>query len=86
MNIATLPQPGRTGWPIAPLTLTPAEQATREQWARIILRCAAGLSNMAVAADLGVSRILIGQWRQRFVTKRFRGLGDASRSPSQMRR
>jgi transposase len=93
MNITPPPQTGRQGRPIAPLTLTPAEQATREQWvprrktrqalalrARIVLRCAAGLSHQAVAAELGVSRPLVGTWRQRVVTDRLRGLGNAPRS------
>ena len=48
--------------------------------ARIVLRCADGCSNQAVAEELGVSRPMVGKWRQRFVTERLRGLGDAPRS------
>src|SRR5579875_2608015 len=93
MNIATPPKTGRKGRPIASLTLTPAEQNTMELWARrrkrsqslalrarIVLRCAEGLSNQAVAAELGVSRPMVGKWRQRFVMERLRGLGYAPRS------
>jgi transposase len=93
MNTSSSSKTPRKGRPIAPLTLTPFEQATLDQWARrrktsqalalrarIILRCAAGLSNQAVAAELGVSRPMVGKWRQRFLTDRLQGLGDAPRS------
>ena len=93
MNTSTPPKVGRKGRPIAPLTLTPAERTTLEGWARrrktsqalalrarIVLRCAEGVSNQAVAAELGVSRPMVGKWRQRFVTERLRGLADAARS------
>ena len=93
MNIATPPKTGRQGRPIAPLSLTLVEQATRKPWARrrktrqalalrarIVVRCAEGLSNQAVASELGVSRPMVGHWRQRVVTERLRGLVDAPRT------
>ena len=93
MNITPPPQTGRQGRPIAPLTLTLVEQATRKPWARrrktrqalalrarIVVRCAEGLSNQAVASELGVSRPMVGHWRQRVVTERLRGLVDAPRT------
>jgi len=93
MPTTTSPSPSRKGRPTAPLILTAEERTTLEAWARrrktsqalalrarIILRCAEGVSNQAVAAELGVSRPMVGKWRQRFVTERLRGLGDAPRS------
>ncbi|MGC8487071.1 MAG: IS630 family transposase [Clostridia bacterium] len=93
MLTTTSPQPGRKGRPVAPLTLTAEERATLETWARrrqtgqalalrarIVLRCAEGVSNQAVAAELGISRPMVGKWRQRFVTDRLQGLADAPRS------
>jgi len=84
---------GRKGRSIAPLPLTPAERATLEGRARrrktsqalalrarIVLRGADGCSKQAVAEELGVSRPMVGKWRQRFVTERLRGVGDVPRS------
>ncbi len=48
--------------------------------ARIVLRCADGLSNTAVGKDLGVSTNTVCKWRKRFVEKRLGGLVDAPRS------
>ncbi len=48
--------------------------------ARIVLGCAAGESNTAVAAKLGVTIQTVGKWRQRFVDGRLGALGDAPRS------
>ena len=47
--------------------------------ARIVLACADGTSNTRVAADLGVSRDMVGKWRSRFVVKRLEGLSDEPR-------
>ena len=46
---------------------------------RIILRCAAGLPNKVVAAELGVHAHTVGKWRRRFVQERLTGLGDEPR-------
>ncbi len=72
--------------------LTDAERRTLEGWAsrrktaqglaqraRIVLLCADGKSNVAVAAELGITRMTVGKWRNRFVTARFAGLSDEPR-------
>jgi transposase len=72
--------------------LTDAERRTLEGWAsrrrtaqglaqraRIVLLCAEGKSNIAVAAELGITRETVGRWRNRFVTARFAGLSDEPR-------
>ena len=48
--------------------------------ARIVLRCAEGLSNGAVAAQEGVEQHTVGKWRRRFVRDRLAGLTDAPRT------
>jgi len=48
--------------------------------ARIVLRCADGLSNMAVAAEERVTMQTVGKWRKRFVRDRLSGLDDSVRS------
>ena len=47
--------------------------------ARIVLECAEGLSNVAVAEQLGTTRETVGKWRRRFVAKRIDGLMDEPR-------
>ena len=47
--------------------------------ARIVLLAAEGLSNLAVAEKLGVSRLTVGTWRRRFAAKRLAGLDDEPR-------
>ena len=47
--------------------------------ARIILLAADGLSNVAIAKKLDVSRLTVGTWRRRFAEKRLDGLSDAPR-------
>ena len=82
----------RTGRPKAELRLTEAEQEALESWtrrrtsaqalaqrARIVLLCAAGKNNSEVAAELRVSKAMVGKWRNRFVTKRGDGLLDEPR-------
>jgi transposase len=46
----------------------------------MVLDCAAGLSNTAVAAKRGVRVQTVGKWRRRFVEGRLSSLGDAPRS------
>jgi transposase len=77
---------------LAPLVLSGAEQRTLEKWAkrrktaqglalraRIVLACAEGRSNTAVAARLGISRNTVRKWRDRFLARRLDGLGDEPR-------
>ena len=47
--------------------------------ARIILACAAGESDTAVAAQLGTTRETVGKWRRRFVKSGCDGLLDEPR-------
>lgn len=83
----------RTGRPKAVLTLDDGERETLARWARrpsssqslalrsrIVLGCAEGKTNMAVAAELGVSAATVGKWRSRFVEKWLKGLADEYRS------
>ena len=82
-----------TGRPMKTLVLSAAEKAKLElmarrpktdqrtaQRARIVLDCATGLSNTAVAAKRGVTLPTVGKWRQRFFDGRLGALGDAPRS------
>lgn len=48
--------------------------------ARIILACAEGDQNKAVAARLGLGRQTVGKWRRRFIEQRLDGLHDGPRS------
>jgi len=81
-----------TGRPKAPLTLTDDERAVLERWARrpksaqalalrskIVLACAEGTANKAVAGRLGVTPQMVGKWRARFVASRLDGLADEPR-------
>ncbi len=82
----------RKGRPLPPLTLTPDERETLERWsrrpktaqalaqrARIVLACATGAPNGAVADRLEVTRQTVGRWRRRFVQQRLDGLLDEPR-------
>ena len=77
---------------LAPLVLSEAERRTLENWAkrrktaqglalraRIVLACAEGRSNTAVAARQGISRTTVRKWRDRFLARRLDGLGDEPR-------
>ena len=47
--------------------------------ARMVLRCADGMTNTLVAAKVGVRKATVGKWRQRFVDRRLDGLLDELR-------
>src|ERR1700758_5217999 len=47
--------------------------------ARIILECASGQNNAAVAAKLHTTGFSVGMWRNRFITEGLAGLGDEVR-------
>src|SRR5207244_863018 len=77
---------------LEPLVLSEAERRTLENWAkrrrtaqglalraRIVLACADGGPNLAVAARLGVNRGTVSKWRARFLRKRLDGLSDEPR-------
>jgi transposase len=82
----------RTGRPKALLELTVEEREQLERWARrrkssqalalrsrVVMGCADGLSNKAVAEREGVSQPTVGKWRARFVDGRLDGLIDDPR-------
>src|SRR5215831_1055704 len=82
----------RTGRPVAKIELSSEvaeilEGYTRRRKtaqalalrARIVLGCAAGLSNEAVAAREGVTAQTVGKWRRRFVERGLDGLLDEPR-------
>jgi transposase len=82
----------KTGRPLKALVLTNEEQTKLEQWARrpktsqrlalrsrIVLTCASGLSNTAVAGQLKISLATVCKWRNRFVEDRLDGLVDEPR-------
>ena len=81
------------GRPVPPLILEDEERQALEQWARrpktaqalalrarIILGCADGQTNTAVASRLRVSKPTVGKWRSRFLEQRLEGLVDEPRS------
>ena len=77
---------GTRGRPAAEVTLSVTERETLQRWGRrhkssqalalrcaIVLACAEGNTNNAIAADLGCSHATVSKWRRRFVKDR---LGD----------
>jgi transposase-like protein len=77
---------------LEPQVLSEDERRTLENWvrrrstaqglalrARIVLACAEGRSNVAVAARLGVDRRTVRKWRTRFLRERLDGLTDDPR-------
>jgi transposase len=90
MGMVPKRKPGR---PKADLVLSPTERETLLRWsrrgktaqrlavrARVVLTCAEGLDNTAVAARLGLAKQTVGKWRSRFVAERLEGLHDEYRS------
>jgi transposase len=80
------------GRPIPELKLSEEERQTLEQWvrrrssaqalalrARIVLDCAGGLTNTAVAQQRQITNQTVGKWRGRFVARRLDGLLDEPR-------
>src|SRR3712207_3922661 len=79
-----------------PLALTPEEPAELEELeelvrrrktaqdlalrARIVLRCADGVTNQGVAGEARVCAHTVGKWRERFAEHRLEGLRDGPRS------
>jgi transposase len=83
------PMPAPTASPVA---LSDEERATLERWARrpnsaqalalrcrIVLACAEGETNTAVASRLGITRSTVAKWRTRFAVDRLDGLVDEPR-------
>jgi transposase len=88
-GLADSPRPGR---PKARLVLTDAEREQLQRWARraktsqalarrakIVLACAEGKDNKAVAAELRTTEHTVSRWRGRFTHKRLDGLHDEKR-------
>lgn len=80
------------GRPKSPLVVDDADREVLERWerrrktsqalalrARIVLRCAEGDTNTAVARQLRVSNQMVGKWRQRFIDGGVSGLLDEPR-------
>ena len=82
----------RTGRPKTELVVSDEERAQLLRWSRraksaqalalrsrIVLACADGEANTAVAARLGCSAATVGKWRARFLERRLDGLVDEPR-------
>lgn len=76
----------------APIAVTVEEQRALEslansrtapyrqvQRARLVLLAAEGMANTAIAQEVGLSRAMVVQWRQRFIGERLAGLEDRPR-------
>jgi len=49
------------------------------QRARLVLLAVEGMANTAIAREVGLSRAMVGEWRQRFLRERLSGLNDRPR-------
>jgi len=91
-RVEGLRERSRSGRPKAGLVLTDVERDQLQRWARrarsaqslalrskIVLACAAGRSNVEVAADLRVRESTVARWRGRFIGGRLDGLLDEPR-------
>jgi transposase len=80
------------GRPLPPLQVSDSDRAILERWlrrpktaqalakrAQIVLGCAEGQSNGAVAEQLGLTRQTVGKWRSRFLRTGVDGLLDEPR-------
>ena len=80
------------GRPKAELVLTQAEQAQLQSIARsrsisaalvararMVLACASGEPNSAIAGRMGLTNATVGKWRKRFIERRIGGLYDELR-------
>ena len=86
-------EPERLGRPVAPVVLNPGEQLILETWSRspespsvlarratVILACAAGKSNAAVAQETGLSAGRVGKLRRQFLALGLNGLKQRRQS------
>jgi transposase len=77
---------------LEPLELTEVERSALERWARrpksaqalalrcrIVLTCATGKNNTAVANEMGLRIGTVSKWRRRFLEQRLEGLHDEPR-------
>ena len=89
---------GRAGRPTVEIELSNEEHDALQRWARrhssaqalalrsrIVLACAQGKTNTAIAAELGCNQVTVSKWRHRFAAERLGGLGDAPRRPGAAR-
>ena len=83
---------GHRGRPTVEIVLSGDERATLERWtrrhsssqalalrARIVLGCADGATNGAIAVEVGCHPVTVSKWRNRFAEARLDGLVDAPR-------
>src|SRR5262249_54485421 len=81
-----------TGRPKTTLVVTDSEREVLERWvrrgranrslafrARIVLQCASGELNTAVARAMRTTDATVGKWRKRFIDKGLDGLHDEPR-------
>lgn len=64
---------------LQPLARSRSLPAALVQRANIVLACAAGATNSAVAQRFGTTNATVGKWRRRFVARRIAGLDDELR-------
>jgi len=82
----------KTGRPKVPVVLSEGQQQQLKSWAasrslphglvtraRIVLLAAEGLTNQAIAEKVGLSKQMVGKWRQRYLEHGLTGLHDEMR-------